>query len=304
MRKNVFILCCLGMVILLNHSAFSQKITIEKSYPEAFLRAYDNYVNKNYAASFEQFSALVEQTPQDREELLQDIMFYRASSAYEMMNKDADALLCEFISLCPQSAHCNEAYFLLANFYSRGERYDQAIEVYSKMNVAILNQDDKFEYYYKRGHCLFMLNRYDEALEEFDKVKDAKSKFAAPSTYFYAHILYEQGRYNLALKEFLTLQEDKSFGKIVPYYIAHIYYYQENYEELIKIAPSLSEKSQSKRSGELNRMLGDAYYKLGQYKEATPYLIKAAEQEGADVQDYYLLGFSLMEEKDFKQAKT
>ena len=149
-----------------------------------------------------------------------------------------------------------------------------------------------------------MLNRYDEALEEFDKVKDAKSKFAAPSTYFYAHILYEQGRYNLALKEFLTLQEDKSFGKIVPYYIAHIYYYQENYEELIKIAPSLSEKSQSKRSGELNRMLGDAYYKLGQYKEATPYLIKAAEQEGADVQDYYLLGFSLMEEKDFKQAKT
>ena len=175
MRKNVFILCCLGMVILLNHSAFSQKITIEKSYPEAFLRAYDNYVNKNYAASFEQFSALVEQTPQDREELLQDIMFYRASSAYEMMNKDADALLCEFISLCPQSAHCNEAYFLLANFYARGERYDQAIEVYSKMNVAILNQDDKFEYYYKRGHCLFMLNRYDEALEEFDKVKDAKS---------------------------------------------------------------------------------------------------------------------------------
>ena len=230
MRKNVFILCCLGMVILLNHSVFSQKITIEKSYPEAFLRAYDNYVNKNYAASFEQFSALVEQTPQDREELLQDIMFYRASSAYEMMNKDADALLCEFISLCPQSAHCNEAYFLLANFYARGERYDQAIEVYSKMNVAILNQDDKFEYYYKRGHCLFMLNRYDEALEEFDKVKDAKSKFAAPSTYFYAHILYEQGRYNLALKEFLTLQEDKSFGKIVPYYIAHIYYYQENYE--------------------------------------------------------------------------
>ena len=304
MRKNVFILCCLGMVILLNHSAFSQKITIEKSYPEAFLRAYDNYVNKNYAASFEQFSALVEQTPQDREELLQDIMFYRASSAYEMMNKDADALLCEFISLCPQSAHCNEAYFLLANFYARGERYDQAIEVYSKMNVAILNQDDKFEYYYKRGHCLFMLNRYDEALEEFDKVKDAKSKFAAPSTYFYAHILYEQGRYNLALKEFLTLQDDKSFGKIIPYYIAHIYYYQENYEELIKIAPSLSEKSQSKRSGELNRMLGDAYYKLGQYKEATPYLIKAAEQEGADVQDYYLLGFSLMEEKDFKQAKT
>lgn len=303
MRRNLFVLCQVGMLILLSGNVFCQEVKQEKPLQEAFSEAYDNYKNKNYALSFEQFSSFIEMNVDKESVFSQDAMFYRAAASCKMMNKDADVLLSEYISEHPHSLHTNDAYFLLADFYVQNNQYDKSLEVYRQINTSILDQEKKFEYAYKYGHCLFMQGSYDEALTELDKVKDAKSKYAAPATYFYAHILYEQKKYNLALKEFLTLQEDKSFGKIVPYYIAHIYYYQQNYEELIKIAPNLSEKSQSKKSYELNRMLGDTYYKLGRYKEAIPYLEKTAQEAGADAQDYYLLGFTLMEEGNFEEAK-
>ncbi len=303
MRKNLFGFCQVAILILLSSNGFSQKVMPERHLPESFSQAYDSYKNRNYALSFEQFSNFIDENKGKNSGYLQDAMFYRASASCQMMNQDADVLLSEFIASYPQSVHTNEACFLLANFYAQSNQYDKAMSVYTRMNTSLLNQEEKYEYAYKYGHCLFMLGKYDEAIVELDKVKDAKSKYAVPSTYFYAHILYEQGKYNLALKEFLTLQEDKNFGKIVPYYIAHIYYYQENYEDLIRIAPQLSEKSQSKRSYELNRMLGDTYYKLGRYKEAIPYLEKTAQEAGADAQDHYLLGFTLLEEKDFAKAK-
>ena len=303
MRRKLFVLCQIGMFILLSGSGFCQKVVQERPYRDAFLEAYDNYQNKNYALSFEQFSTFIEAYCDNDNAFLQDAFFFKAAASCQMMNNDADALLLSYINRYPQSLHTNDAYFLLANFYTQNNQYDKALSVYRQMNTSVLDQEKKYEYAYKYGHSLFMQGNYDEALIEFDKVKDAKSKYAAPSTYFYAHILYEQKKYNLALKEFLTLQNDKSFGKIVPFYIAHIYYYQQNYEELIKIAPDLSEKSQSKKSYELNRMLGDTYYKLGRYKEAIPYLEKTAQEAGADAQDYYLLGFTLTEEKNFEKAK-
>ncbi len=294
---------CFASIVLFAFCAYSQKVIMNERCVSDYKAAYDNYMSGNYSSSLEGFSDFLSRYPQEDNPFSEQAFFYRAAASHALTNADADVLLSDFIRQYPQSPYLNKASFLLADFYSDAKKFEQALAVYRGMNASALEGESWYEYHYKYGHCLFLNGNYDEAVTELDKVREAKSRYAASASYFHAHIMYEQQQYEPALKEFLDLQQDKNFGKIVPYYIAQIYYYRGNYEELIEIAPSLSEKSQSKRSGELNRMLGDAYYKLGRYKEAIPYLEKAVQQESADAQDYYLLGYTLLEEKEYAKAK-
>ncbi len=297
-------LYCFASIVLFAFCAYSQKADLNERCVSDYNAAYDNYKSGNYSSSLEGFADFLSRYPQEDNPLAESASFYRAAASHALTNADADVLLSDFMKQYPHSLYMNEASFMLAEVYSSASKYELALEVYSRMNASAIEGERWYEYHYKYGHCLFLNGNYDEAVTELDKVREAKSKYAASANYFHAHIMYEQQQYEPALKEFLDLQQDKTFGRIVPYYIAQIYYYRGNYEQLIEIAPRLSEKSQSKRSGELNRMIGDAYYKLGRYREAVPYLEKAVQQESASSQDYYLLGYTLMEEKDYAKAKT
>ncbi len=280
----------------------AQKTEIKKT--DELKQAIDNYYGKNYSLSFEQFTNYIEKNKANNTLSLEEAYFFRASCAYEMMNNDTDKLLSDFIATYKESHRANDAKFILANHFVRNQEFEKAAKIYSQIDINTLPQAQKYEYYYKSGHCQFMLKDYDNAKNSFKNVKDARSKFAVAATYFYGHILYEEKEYNKALREFLSLKNEKNFGKIVPYYIAQIYYHEAKYDELISIASELSNKSESKKSAELNKMLGDAYYKLGRYSEAIPYLEKSLQSPNvATPQDYYLLGFTLLEEKQYDKAK-
>lgn len=303
MRKNITKLLIVSSLLVLPFIVSAQKTEITKS--DDLKQAFENYYEKNYSLSFEQFTNYIEKNKNSNSFALEEAYFFQASCAYEMMNNDTDRLLSDFIKNFNESHRVNDAKFLLANHFMRNQNFNKAAKIYANININTLPQDSKYEYYYKKGHCQFMLEDYDKAKSSFLKVKDARSKFAVAATYFYGHILYEEKRYNEALKEFLSLKKDNNFGKIVPYYIAQIYYHKCEYDELIKIASDLSNQSQSKRSAELNKMLGDAYYKLGRYNEAIPYLEKSLQAPNvATAQDYYLLGFTLLEGKQYEKAKV
>lgn len=303
MRKNIKTLFIATSLFLIPFILTAQKTEIKKS--DDLKQALENYHSKNYSLSLEQFTSYIEKNKANNTLSLEDAYFFQASCAYELMNNDTDKLLLDFINNFQESHRVNDAKFLLANHYMRNQQFEKAESIYSQINIKSLPQSTKYEYYYKQGHCQFMQKNYEKAKTSFKHVKDARSKYAVAATYFYGHILYEEGEYNKALKEFLPLRNEKNFGKIVPYYIAQIYYNEKKYEELIAIASELSNNSKSKNSSELNKMLGDAYYKLGRYSEAIPYLEKSVQAPNvATSQDYYLLGFTLLEEKQYERAKT
>ena len=173
-------------------------------------QAFENYHNKNYSLSFEQFTNYIEKNKTNETLSLEEAYFFQASCAYELMNNDTDKLLFDFINSFKESHRVNDAKFLLANHYMRNQQFEKAESIYSQINVKTLPQSTKYEYYYKRGHCQFMQKDYNSAKTSFKNVKDARSKYAVAATYFYGHILYEEEEYNKALKEFLSLKNEKN----------------------------------------------------------------------------------------------
>ena len=302
--RNLWIVC-LGFCLYCS-SLMAQKTYGILDFNNKLKQANEHFTDKNYADAYNTYSSLAEQflsvapskvTNETQQEEVSSIFFNRALCAYYLMNNDVDVLFKEYKTLFPNSNKCARADFYIANWYVQKAEFLNALNTYKNMDTNALAKSEKLEYNYKIGYCYFLQNINDRAKTHFLKVKDTDSKYASPSKYYYAHILYTEGNYKMALEEFKALKKDKNFSKVVPYYIAQIYYFEQDYNSLIELAPSLSKNStNSKRATELNRMLADAYYKLGRYDEAIPYIQKSIESnQGVDRNDNYLMGYCLME---------
>ncbi|MDP4266568.1 MAG: tetratricopeptide repeat protein [Bacteroidota bacterium] len=220
--------------------------------------------------------------------------FFSAICSAELFNEDAEYQLTEFIRNNPGSYYTKNCYFQLGRVQHRKKRYRQVIESFKNVDIYSLNNDELAEYYFKLGHSYFNLKDYGKAKKAFYEIKDVNTRYSSQARYFYAHISYVDKNYEVALQDFLKLINDENFSSVVPYYIAQIYYLLEKYDELLEYAPTLLDSTHTKRTPEIARLVGEAYYKTGKYKNAIPYLEQYQSQTKGEIkrEDIYELAYA------------
>lgn len=222
--------------------------------------------------------------------------YYYAASAVELFHQNAEYLMKQFILNYPESDKVVQAYFQLAKLYFRIPDYPNAIAAFKKADVFLLDKRQFFEYYYKLGYAYFNEKDLDQAQKAFGEVKNRKQKenlYQEPAKYYSAHIFYEKGNMENALNEFMELKDSKTFGKIVPYYIAQIYYRQQKYEETIAYATPIADTLKSDRLAGILRILAESHYELKQYPQSVQYFEKyLTTGKGMDRASNYHLGLS------------
>ncbi|MBR1769528.1 MAG: tetratricopeptide repeat protein, partial [Bacteroidales bacterium] len=303
-KKKYIIVLILGLSVWFYSNG--QKTFINQELNQGLKKATLLQQERNYAQAFNEYSVLISKfeniapQKQSKERLsseVQNIYFNRALCAYYLMNNDVDVLFKEYKTLFPNSLKLNRADFYTANWYSQKGEFLLALNTYANMDTSSLSVEERGEYNYKIGYCYFLQNMNNKAKIHFAKIKDSEGKYSSVAKYYYGHILYTEGKYDLELNEFEALKKNKHFSKVVPYYICQIYYFEGNYDAWIEMAPSLSKNAlNSKRATELNRMLGDAYYKLGEYENAIPYIKQSiSSSQAINRDDNYLMAYCLME---------
>jgi TolA-binding protein len=228
--------------------------------------------------------------------------YYSALCAMELFHKDAEYLLKKFVHDHPESPRVRTVYFNLGKYNYRKKSYKDAIDWFNQVEVYDLNEEEKAEFYFKRGYSYLEKEMPSKAKSDFEEVKDKESQYSIPSTYYEAHILYTEKNYELSLQLFLKLEKDPTFGSVVPYYIAQIYYLQKKYAEVIAYAPGLLDSASTKRAPELARILGESYFKTNKYKEAIPYFERYRKTNSMSRSDAYELGFSYYQSGDYDNA--
>lgn len=230
-----------------------------------------------------------------------DAAYYAAVCSEKLDNDDAFYRLEEFLRLYPQSGRCNMARFYLGNFYYARGDYERALSYYRQVDAAEVEFDHRSEYNFKTGYCYFVKGEVQKASKLFSQQVEGKSKYRTSSLYYYAHIQYMNGQYDLALKNFRELQKDKKFAKIAPSYIARIYYYLGREDELLEMAPALLKDPNVYKAEEIHQMVGEVYFNRGEYAKALEQYRKVGESstvQGCTPQDndyqtgysYYMLG--------------
>lgn len=267
--QRIRVLIVTALLLLSQATAFAQKTSQDEASRQRFRQAQDLYQKEKYASAQNLFDQLAAQA--EAGTMTEDARYYAAVCAEKLGNRDADFRLEEFLRLHPQSKHVGMANFYLGNYhYSVGD-YKKALKYYKKVPVAEVDYGHRSEYNFKVGYCHFAAEDYGEAKKCFGQEINGKSKYTNAALYYYAHLQYMEGKYDLALRNFNKLQGDKKFAKIVPSYIARIYYYLGKNDELLQMAPTLLLEEDVFKKNEIRQMVAEVYFNRGEYKNALDY---------------------------------
>lgn len=270
---------------------------------DSYREGLELFDKEKYGPAQEQFNRAMQKINNPASELYKDAMYLSAICAIELFHADAEALILKFIYQYPESKHIKQAYFNLGKFQFRKKRYKDVIEYFEKISVADLKTDQQAEYYFKNGYSLFVEEQYAAAANNFYEIIDTDNPYTNTARYYYAHISYEGGKYETAAKNFEKIQDDPLFSPIVPYYFTQIFYLQGKYDELLAYAPRLLDSTETDRSSEISRLVGDAYYKTSRFAEALPYLEKhMIGNPTSRYEDKYQLGYAYFKSGDCEKA--
>ena len=295
-KYHIVALCA----IILADIAFAQSPQSLENQRSEFRRAMDLFKKEKYSSAQHAFEKYIDSRKPQNDGDVETACFYNAVCAQFLSNQDAQVKLEEFIRCYPHSTYINMAHLFLGNHYYASHDYKQALSEYRLVDDSQIDYGYRSEYEFKTGYCLFQNGDSKNAKSYFSRLMTGKSKYANSALYYYAHIQYEEENYDLALANFQKLQSDKKFAKIVPYYIAQIYYFLDKDEELIKIAPELIAQSSEPRKAEIQQMVGEVLYRKGDYSEALKHYELANNLSQQN--NYYQMGFCNYQLQRYEKA--
>lgn len=291
------------VILFISLSVFSQKTAVYTNPDRNYHKGLELFNKQKYSAAQNAFNTVIKENSDNLSDIKTDAQYFSAICAIELFSKDAEYLISKFISEHPESPRIKSAYFQMGRFQFRRNKYKNVIKWFEKVDPYDLNDEEKAEYNFKLAYSYFNENELEKASNIFFEIKDIKSKYAVPSTYYFSHIAYLNKNYETAQQGFLKLKDDEMFGPIVPYYITQIYYYQKKYDEILKYAPPLLDSASTKRTPEIARIIAEAYYRKEDYKKSIPYFeIFKSKSSDYTREDIYLIGYAYYKTGDFENA--
>jgi TolA-binding protein len=290
------------LILFLGISAKAQLTDKYTSDHANFYRAEDLFEKEKYSAAQEEYKIFVKDFGQPNHPYYIKSRYYIALCALYLYHANAEQLLLAFLREYPESIYRQEVYFELGRYYFRKNKFEKAVEWFTQVDVFDLNVDDHPEYYFKLGYSQFREDNIKGARDAFFEIINVESQYQNPALYYYSHIAYQEKNYQVALDGFRKLEGDPAFSKAVPAYIAQILYLQGKYEDLLEYAPDKMENQNLKNEVEMAHLIGDAFYRIGKYDEAVPYLEEYNQKSATTRDEDYQLGFAYYKSNQFMKA--
>ena len=229
----------------------------------------------------------------------EDANYYNAKCSKELFASDAIFLYEQFLLNFPYTSFSQQVNEDLALLYFRQLDYHKAIKYFLQFNSLSQHPDLVF----KLAYANFSIDSLADAQYYFSTLIKSDTKYAATAQYYSAYIAYQNGLYKMALNGFNRLISDEQFGSIIPYYITQIYFFQHSYKKLILFAAPLLETVIPSRKLEVNRLLAESYYRIGDFENAIIHFSDYVEQvEQATPVVNFFLGQSYFKVGEFENA--
>lgn len=303
MLKRGFVLSVVLLLLIGLGVANAQRVASDVDPIREYALGLELFQKQKYAAAQERFAKALTHPRSLPSVQRENAAYYNAASALELFNGDGESLMESFISTYPEHSMINMANFQLGTYYFTKKRFKNVIEQFELVDESKLEQQYLEEFYFKKGYSHFQQEEYDKSKVALSHVLKGGKKYRSPAVYYHSYILYREGMNETALAGFKELETDKLFGNVVPFYILQIYYRQGKNEEVISYGKQLLNKDFAKsKSGEIHRMLGEAHYKLGQFKEAVPEMELAISELGGNRDDRYKLAYAAYRAGEFEKA--
>ncbi|MGI8950004.1 MAG: tetratricopeptide repeat protein [Chitinophagaceae bacterium] len=179
----------------------------------------------------------------------------------------------DFINLEHNAPRTEMMSYNLAEYYFRKQNFTDAIAFYEKAGVDNLSNAEISQMKFHEGYAYFTMQRFNDAKPLFDAIRQIPTdENYIDANYYYGFISFYQKNYNDALNSFKIVADKPNYQKVVPYYIAVIYYYNGDEEKAIEYSEAALQKGNQYYDLQFRELLGTAYFERKQFTKALPYL--------------------------------
>ena len=295
-KKHVF---CL-LIILLSVKVFAQQTALYTNELADYNTAYKLYANDQYLLAQKLFSEILGVT--ENETIKSKSAYYSSVSAIKLNQQNADQLVKLFLKEYPASVHRKNAYFNLANYYFKNKKYSEALKWYGKIHENSLTILEEESLSFHKGYSFFMNKQYAEAKIAFNKLLNSE-KYGPQAKYYLGYIAYESDNYKEANNYFEDLKNEERYSDNLSYYQADMNFKLGNFQKAIDLGLESYKISRPYEKSELSKIIGESYFNLESYEEATFYLKNYKGKNGKwNNVDYYQLGYVYFKQQDYQNA--
>ena len=281
-------------------SGFAQQSAIHTTELADYNRALELYNNQQYLAAQNLFDEVQEEAEDER--IRANAAYYIANAAIRLNQPGADELMEDFVERYPTSTKTNAAYLDVADYYFETGKYSLARRWYDRVDQGNLSRAEKERFYFNNGYAYFTANQYEEAKEFLSRVEDSK-KYGSQAKYYLGFMAYEGDDYEQANELFEEVEGEERYSEDLSYFQADMNFKQGNFEKAIELALEQLPRADRRDRSELNKIIGESYFNLGQYEKAIPYLKEYQGQRGKwNNTDYYQLGYAYFQQGDYEKA--
>lgn len=296
---NKYITSMLFVIVLSTYMS-AQQSAIYTNELVLYNQALELYNNKQFLAAQNLFDKVKDASTD--ENIDADCTYYIANCAVWLNQKGADQLLEDFVVQYPTSIKRNAAYLDAATYYFDNGKYAYARKWYDKVDEGNLGRAEKEKYNFNNGYAYFKIQRFNEAKKFLNRVEDSP-EYSAKAKYYLGFIAYEGDNYKEADKLFDEVKDLDQYNKNLSYFQSDMNFKSGNFEEAINEGLVQLPKSKRSERSELNKIIGESYFNLGEYDKATPYLKEYKGRKGKwNNTDYYLLGYAYYKQGAYQNA--
>lgn len=297
--KRILIPLCL---VVGSHMASGQRSYQFDAPNRLFVEGKELFSLKNYSGCIDKLEAYKQHSTDV--DLIQEADYMLVYSAYEQGRPNAVELLKDYLDVYPASRHADEVNFLIGSAHFGQGEYQKAIFWFNESNIDMLSPEQQEAYCFRLAYSLLQIGDMEKARGYFARIEQIGTKYREASTYYVAYIDYATGKYNNALVEFTRLKDLPDYKERSLYYITQIYFIQNKYEKVISEGKELlASYPDSENNSEVYRIMGNAYYHLGNEDQAINMLSKYVSSTDSPLRgDLYILGVCYYNKGNYSSA--
>ena len=285
-------LCCSAL--------YGQQSVQPQEQSQTFQKALRLYQQGNYTQAQPLFRQVQAGSNNDLER--GEALYYAASSAIRLGERQADRELLGFVEKYPLSPKRWAAYKEVGDYYYGIGRYLYALKWYRQVDPDFLSDRARDRFIFQYGYCLYAAGNKEEAKTYLSQAKETEA-YASQAAYYLGFISYEEDDYQGANQAFSEVKDPKLLEEKLSYFQADMNYKLGNFEEAIAQAKNYLPRADEEEKSELNRLIGESYFQLENYAEALPFLEKYQGRNGKWTNaDFYQLGYCHYQQAQYSEA--
>lgn len=238
-----------------------------------------------------------------KSQIKEDCAYYIANSAIRLNQRSAEELIQNFVNDYPTSSKINTAFNDVGDYYFRNSKYAYALKWYNKVDIDNLSNKQIENFLFKKGYSLFHTNQKEKSKKYFTKVEDSPL-YGNQAKYYLGFLAYQGDDYKEASSYFDQVKDQKKYQEKMTYFQADMNFKLGNFNKAIDLASQrLSLAIDDEERSQLNKIIGESFFNLGNYDKALIYLkeYKGKNKKWTNT-DHYQLGYVYFKRNEFQAA--